>query len=102
MFIVPRLLAADDAHPQPYLPTSMRSHEHEAATGRDPAQPLLTARALLLLQLLARGYTSQQMAALLKTTPKLVDLLIERATHTLGTTDRAEAVAIAVRQGLID
>ncbi len=69
MWILPRLLAADDAHPQHYSPTSMRSHEHEAATGRDPARPLLTARALLLLQLLARGYTSQQLAALLETPP---------------------------------
>lgn len=66
-----------------------------------PMAAALTARELLLLQLLGRGCTSQQVAALLTTTPTLVDRLIERATKKLGATHWSHAVAIAQRQGLI-
>ena len=58
-------------------------------------------RELAALQLLARGYTSKQIAGALGATPKAVDLLIERATQRLGASHRTQAVAIAARRGLL-
>jgi DNA-binding NarL/FixJ family response regulator len=61
----------------------------------------LTPRELSALQLLARGYTSKQIALILRTSPKAVDLVVERATHRLGASHRTQAVAMAMRQGLV-
>lgn len=69
--------------------------------GETKELPTLTERELLVLQLLARGYSSKQIAQVLQTTPKAVDLTIERATHRLGAHHRAQAVAIAIRRGLL-
>jgi DNA-binding NarL/FixJ family response regulator len=59
------------------------------------------ARELTVLQLLARGYTSKQIAPLLGTTSKAVDLLAERAARRLSAANRTEAVATALRRGLL-
>jgi DNA-binding NarL/FixJ family response regulator len=61
----------------------------------------LTNRELVALQLLARGYSSKQMAALLQTTAKAIDMAVERATRRLGARHRTQAVAAAMKRGLI-
>ena len=66
-----------------------------------PSGQRLNARALTALQLLARGYASKEIAPILGTTPKAVNLTIERACRQLGATTRSEAVAIAIGRGLI-
>ena len=69
----------------------------------DGASPgaTLRPRELAAVQLLARGYTSKQIAAALGSTAKAVDLLIERATRRLGASHRTQAVAVAARRGLL-
>jgi DNA-binding NarL/FixJ family response regulator len=74
--------------------------EDREQNGAAPA-PALRPRELAAVQLLARGYTSKQIAATLGSTVKAVDLLIERATHRLGASHRTQAVAIATRRGLL-
>lgn len=64
-------------------------------------QSTLTARELAAMQLLSRGYTSKQIARVMETTPKAIDLAIERATKRLGASHRAQAVAEAIRRSLI-
>ena len=63
--------------------------------------PTLNNRELTALQLLARGYTSKQIAPLLNSSAKAVDMTIERASRRLGAATRSQAVAIALRHGLI-
>ncbi|HEV2124694.1 MAG TPA: response regulator transcription factor [Chloroflexota bacterium] len=74
-----------------------------ALAGTEPSAPdeHLTDRELLALQLVSRGYTSKQIAPLLDTTAKAVDLTLNRAAKRLGARHRPEAVAMALRQGLI-
>jgi len=66
-----------------------------------PSGDRLNARALTALQLLARGYTSKEIAPILGTTAKAVNLTIERACRQLHAATRSEAVAIAISRGLI-
>lgn len=66
-----------------------------------PDAPSLNNRELTALQLLARGYTSKQIAPLLNSSAKAVDMTIERAGRRLGAATRSQAVAIALRHGLI-
>ncbi len=61
----------------------------------------LSTRELTVLQLVARGYSSTQIALLLGSTPATVDHLIDQACQHLGTGDPARAVTEAVRRGLI-
>lgn len=72
----------------------------QVARDRMETTPLMV-RDLTILQLVASGYTSTQIAQLLATTPKAVDLAIGRAVQHLGASHRTEAVAIAQRRGLI-
>lgn len=103
MNVLSSSFAIHDEPPQDGTPTrGLPQQHHIPAAPADQTQPVLTARDLLILQLLARGYTTPQIAAVLETTPTLVDRLIERATQKSGATHHAQAVAIAVRQGLID
>jgi two-component system, NarL family, response regulator DevR len=71
------------------------------AAGKPERNEVCNRRELTALQLLARGYSSKQIAPLLATSAKAVDMLVERATRRLGATARAQAVAIALRRGLI-
>jgi DNA-binding NarL/FixJ family response regulator len=61
----------------------------------------LSQREIEALRLLAQGYTSKQIAPLLRMTAKAVDMAIERTCRRLGATTRTQAVAIAIRRGLI-
>jgi DNA-binding NarL/FixJ family response regulator len=84
---------------QPSLVRFLVEGEPDAAENR--SETALTERELMALQLLARGYTSKMIAGLLGTTPKAVDLTIERATRRLGASHRAQAIATAMRRGLL-
>ncbi|HEV2126956.1 MAG TPA: LuxR C-terminal-related transcriptional regulator [Chloroflexota bacterium] len=61
----------------------------------------LAVQELCVLQLLARGYTTRQIAQLVGELPDAVEGLIASATRQLGVSTRAEAVAAALQCGLI-
>jgi DNA-binding CsgD family transcriptional regulator len=61
----------------------------------------LTDRELDALRQLAGGHTSKEIALILGVTKTAVDHAIERATHRLGASHRAHAVAVAMRRGLL-
>jgi DNA-binding NarL/FixJ family response regulator len=85
----------------PYLITLRAQPDTTSQSLPRQARSMLTPRELTALQLLARGYTSKQMTSILQSTPKAVDLTIERAMRRLGAVHRAQAVAIALRRGLL-
>jgi DNA-binding NarL/FixJ family response regulator len=70
----------------------------EAAPG---AAGGLTARQAEALRLVAEGHTSKEIARLLRTTVGAVDHALERAVKRLGAAHRAQAVAVALRAGLL-
>ena len=65
-----------------------------------PGVRLLTDSQLEMLQLLAEGHSSKEIARALHTSPDAVDHAVERATRRLGASHRTQAVAIALRAGL--
>lgn len=64
--------------------------------------PLLTPRELEVLQLAAQGNSRPQVAELLTISPATVKTHFEHVYTKLGVSDRAAAVAMAMRDGLID
>lgn len=94
------LPSADAAEPleEPSAPDWPRGPETLETA---PHTPQPTTRELLALQLVARGYTSTQIARLLNTTTDVVDLTLEQMVNRLGAVHRIEAVAIAIRLGLV-
>ena len=62
---------------------------------------LLTGRELLVLQLLARGYSPRQVALLTSTDARAVSDALAGAVRALRASDVAEAVAVARERGLI-
>lgn len=67
------------------------------STTNDP----LSARALLVVQLLARDYAPEQIARLLRCTSAAADVTIDRAIKRLHVDTPGEAVQRALRRGLI-
>jgi DNA-binding CsgD family transcriptional regulator len=61
----------------------------------------LTPRELQVLRLVAKGKTSQEIAAKLHLSEVTVKWHIGNAMHKLGAASRAEAVAVALRRGLL-
>jgi DNA-binding NarL/FixJ family response regulator len=82
-------------------PSLVRHLMADGTTGFEGTNVHLNDRELTVLQLLARGYATKQVAAALDATPKAIDLLIERVCRRLGAAHRAQAVAIAVRRSLV-
>lgn len=76
------------------LVTELRQHAH---TDR----PLLTARELEVLRLVADGLTGSQIAARLFISPSTVKAHVRNVREKLGVHDRAAAVAESMRRGLI-
>ncbi len=79
----------------------LAEHYRPVAHGDAAATDRLTGQELLVLQLLARGYSDAQIAALLASTRGQVEALVTSAAEQLGVTTRYEAVAAAVQRGLI-
>ena len=85
--IVARLLADDSGSPA------------RVAAGR--LAPHLTRRETEILHLAAEGRTGPEIAGLLMVSPSTVKTHLESAYRKLGARDRASAVAVAIRLGLI-
>ncbi len=64
-------------------------------------EPLLTPREVQVLQLAARAFSAAEIAEELFLSPATVKRHFERAYARLGVSDRAAAVAEAMRQGFI-
>ncbi len=62
----------------------------------------LSPRELQILQMVANGATTKEVAHDLGISPHTVKTHLERLYEKLGANDRAEAVAIAMRKGLVD
>lgn len=67
----------------------------------DLAAPILSHREMEILQLAARGGTTDVISAMLQLSPATIKRHFERAYDRLGASNRAEAVAEAMRRGLI-
>jgi PAS domain S-box-containing protein len=73
------------------------SHVQDAPAD-SPAHPDLTPRQTEILRLLARGYSTKQMAAELHLSTETVRNHVRNVLHTLGVHSRLEAVALAHRE----
>jgi len=76
--------------------------EEAQTAGRDAGAALLSARETQILQKVAYGATTKEIAEGLGISPHTVKTHLERIFEKLDVNDRAEAVAIAIRKGLID
>jgi DNA-binding NarL/FixJ family response regulator len=75
--------------------------EAQAATSDDPRPAPLSKREREILQKVADGATTRQVASELGISPHTVKTHLERIFEKLGANDRAQAVAIAIRTGIV-
>jgi DNA-binding NarL/FixJ family response regulator len=75
--------------------------EAQASGGRRHEEPL-SPRETQILQMIAYGSTTKEVASKLKISPHTVKTHLERIFEKLRANDRAEAVAIAIRRGLVE
>jgi DNA-binding CsgD family transcriptional regulator len=90
---------------EPTADASGRDRPSASGVGAPPAATTArppTARELQILGLLAAGATDGQIAAMLDLSPATVQTHVRNAKAKLGARTRAQAVALALRQGLID
>jgi DNA-binding NarL/FixJ family response regulator len=83
-------------------PTLTRAFIEEAQYVEHRPETHLSRRELQILQMLAYGATTKEIAHQLGISPHTVKTHIERIFEKLGANDRAQAVAIALRKGLVD
>jgi DNA-binding NarL/FixJ family response regulator len=84
----------------------LRASVHAAMTGLkvkppDPVQEQLAPRSLHVLELIADGLTTREIADALSFSERTIKKLISGLERTLGARNRAHAAALAIRQGLI-
>ena len=99
-------LSADPVEPSDQLMRALNGIGHEVgyflAQHRGAlVEPVLTPREVQILQLAARAYSAAEIAEELFLSPATVKRHFERAYARLGVSDRAAAVAAAMRQGFI-
>jgi DNA-binding NarL/FixJ family response regulator len=99
-------LSADPVEPSDQLMRALTGIGHEIgyflAQHRGAlVEPLLTPREVQVLQLAARAFSAAEIAEELFLSPATVKRHFERAYARLGVSDRAAAVAEAMRQGFI-
>jgi DNA-binding NarL/FixJ family response regulator len=75
--------------------------EAQAASGDEPRPTPLSKREREILQKVADGSTTRQVASELGISPHTVKTHLERIFEKLGANDRAQAVAIAIRTGIV-
>jgi DNA-binding NarL/FixJ family response regulator len=76
--------------------------EEAQSSGGRRHEELLSPRETEILQMIAYGSTTKEVASKLKISPHTVKTHLERIFEKLRANDRAEAVAIALRRGLVD
>ena len=76
-------------------------HRGGAAVGDEPKTAPLSKREREILQKVADGATTRQVATELGISPHTVKTHLERIFEKLGANDRAQAVAIAIRTGIV-
>jgi DNA-binding NarL/FixJ family response regulator len=100
------LIGADDYIVKPFAPDELvvriRRLVRPPRTARGPRTSLLTRRELDVLSLLAEGSAQDDIAAALFISPKTVATHIEHILNKLGVNSRAQAVAVAYRERLLD
>jgi DNA-binding NarL/FixJ family response regulator len=79
----------------------LRTRERHSTFRRPPVHASLTERELEILQLLAEGRGSKEIARELVISPKTVASHVQHVLTKLGAHSRAEAVAIAYREGVV-
>jgi two-component system response regulator DegU len=83
-------------------PTLTMKFIEEAEYVQQPKEVPLSPRELQVLQKIAYGATTKEVAHALKVSPHTVKTHLERIFEKLGANDRAQAVAIALRKGLVE
>lgn len=98
------LLGGDDYLVKPFAPDELlaRLKRLVRRTTADPAHTRLTPRELEVLGLLAEGKRGSEIAAELVISPKTVSTHVDRILAKLGVHSRAQAVALAYRERLLD
>jgi DNA-binding NarL/FixJ family response regulator len=100
------LIGADDYVVKPYAPDELLARLHAVLKRRPTAAQGsavgLTERELEVLTLLAQGLVAAEIAARLFISPKTVGTHMEHLFVKLGVRSRAQAVAAAYRQGLVE
>ncbi|MEA2302805.1 MAG: hypothetical protein QOH43_85 [Solirubrobacteraceae bacterium] len=101
------LLTREDAEPTHRLIPSLNGIGYQlgrflARRRAELEPPGLTPREIEVLELAARGLTARGTAAALFVSPSTVRTHLEHVYAKLGVRDKASAVAVALRQGLID
>jgi DNA-binding NarL/FixJ family response regulator len=88
-----------DAAVSDYLVREAEASRRSAAS--DDAAPTLTRRQLEIIRMVAAGLTNDAIASLIGVTSETVKTHLSRAFARLGARDRASAVAICMRRGLL-
>lgn len=89
---------------QPSLARSLLRHFHtESPSGKEePPYPALTPREVEILQIIAKGLSNAEAAAVLKISRATIRTHLEHIYAKLSVSNRVEAITEGIRQGLID
>ncbi len=97
-----RAAVAGDAYIQPEVTRPLLARFARDVRGGQGTFPRLSPREHQVVELLARGLTNRQIAATLEISEVTVKWHLREVFERLGATDRTQAVAIALRNHLID
>lgn len=86
----------------PAEPTTLSRRTGLGPASRTAERPHVTPRQLQVLELVAEGFTTPQIAQELCVAPATVKTHLAQIYKSLGANDRANAVAVAMRAGLIE
>jgi DNA-binding NarL/FixJ family response regulator len=101
LFRAIRVAAEGGSLIQPVVATKLLRHVRQGTAGRQVDSPLLTARELDVIRLLAQGRTNQEIASTLVVSERTVKFHVSSILRKLGASNRTEAVALAAQSGII-